>query len=117
MKGPSACGADVGVAVGVLVGSCSATVAATVGVAVGVAVGVGVGVGDGDVVAFSTADVVVATVAEGEGLLVDGDVQPVTLISSTAEMNNNGSAFLSGILMYRFIILVIGFILATYLAC
>ncbi len=106
MNGPFACGADVGVAVGVLVGLCCVTVAATVGVAVGVAVAG----------AFSNCSCGTATLADGEGLVFDGVVHPVMLMSRIVEINNNGSAFLNGILMYRFIILVIGFMSITYLA-
>lgn len=94
------------------VGETSANVAAGVIDAITVGVGEGVRVGVGVAVA-----VVVLTVAVGVG---DGvvvlSVQPVVAVRMIAQINSNGSAYLNGILMYRFIILVIGFILITYLA-
>ncbi|MGZ7129280.1 MAG: hypothetical protein ACXVIS_09650 [Halobacteriota archaeon] len=104
MNGPSARGAGVGVAVGVLVGLC----AAAVGFAVGFTVGAAVGVLAADVAdSFCAADVV-ATFADGDGLLLElDDTHPVMLTSRIAQISNNGSAFLSGILTCCFIILAI----------
>ncbi|MGZ4848972.1 MAG: hypothetical protein ACXV2B_04480 [Halobacteriota archaeon] len=101
MNGPFACGVDVGAAVGPLVGLSGFTVAAA-----GVALGVAVAVAE----AFCNCSCGGATLAGGEGLVFDGVVHPAILMSSTTESNTNGSAFFSGILMYRFIFLVIGFI-------
>jgi len=38
------------------------------------------------------------------------DVQPQVATKTTEQINNSGNAFFNGILMYRFIILTIGFI-------
>jgi hypothetical protein len=43
------------------------------------------------------------------GLLVD-DVQPLIDTRTRAPIKSNGNAYLSGVLIYRFIIRVIGFI-------
>ena len=45
-----------------------------------------------------------------EVVVLDDDVQPAVATSTNAQIKSNGSAFFNGILMYRFIILAIGFI-------
>jgi hypothetical protein len=77
---------SVGLAVGV----------AALGVEVGVAVAIGVAVG--------------TLLADGLGLMVAGDVQPLIDTRTRAPIKSRGSAYLSGVLIYRFIILAIGFI-------
>jgi hypothetical protein len=85
---------SVGLAVGV------AALGVEVGVAVGVALGVAVAIG----VAVGT------LLADGLGLMVAGDVQPLIDTRTRAPIKSRGSAYLSGVLIYRFIILAIGFI-------
>jgi hypothetical protein len=79
----------------------------------GVGVTDGVGVAVGVAVAFTVAWCVVdALVADGPGLVLAGDVQPLIDTERTrTPMQSNGTAYFSGVLMYRFIILAIGFIL------
>jgi hypothetical protein len=86
---------------------CSTSIDVTGGVVVGVAVGVGTIEGDGvvDGVAVGT------LLADGLGLVVAGDVQPLIDTRAREPIKSNGNAYLSGVLMYRFIILAIGFIL------
>jgi len=48
--------------------------------------------------------------AEGLGLVVAGDVQPLIDTRAREPIKSNGSAYLSGVLICRFIIRVIGFI-------
>ncbi|MFZ1021944.1 MAG: hypothetical protein WCE82_01910 [Halobacteriota archaeon] len=74
-------------------------VAVAVGVAVGAAVGVVVGVAVGTLL------------ADGLGLVVAGDVQPLIDTRTREPIKSNGNAYLSGVLIYRFIILVIAFTL------
>ena len=71
------------------------------GVAVGLVITVGVAVG-----------VAVATLpADGLGLVVAGDVQPLIDTRAREPIISKGSAYLSCVLIYRFINRVIGFIL------
>jgi hypothetical protein len=77
-----------------------------VGVAVGAAVGDACEVGNGVTVACCA---VGALLADGLGLVVAGDVQPLIDTRTRAPIKSKGSAYLSGVLMYRFIILAIGF--------
>jgi hypothetical protein len=49
--------------------------------------------------------------ADGLGLVVAGDVQPLIDTRTREPIKSKGNAYLRGVLMYRFIILVIGFIL------
>jgi hypothetical protein len=77
------------------------------GVEVGAADGVGVEVG----VALTCACCAVgALLADGLGLVVAGDVQPLIETRTRAPIKSNGRARFNGMLMYRFIILAIGFI-------
>ena len=80
----------------------AAGVADAAGVAVGAAVGEACELGTG---------VTVACCAVGLGLVVAGDVQPLIDTRTRAPIKSKGSAYLSGVLIYRFIIRVIGFIL------
>jgi hypothetical protein len=79
--------------IGVIVG----VAGLAVGVAVGVAVAIGVAVG--------------TLLADGLGLVVAGDVQPLIETRTSAAINSNGRAYFNGVLTYRFIILAIGFII------
>ena len=115
-----------GVAVGVVGAAAGVTVAAGVGVGVAVADGVtdgvdeGVGVPDGVADADAEAEVVIFAVAVVDAacdvlpaawLLLVGDVQPLIDTRTRAPIKSNGNAYLSGVLMYRFIIRVIGFMI------
>ncbi len=60
--------------------------------------------------AFSNCSCGGATLVVGEGLVFDGVVHPATLMSRIADTKTKGRAFFKGMLMYRFIIFVIGFI-------
>jgi hypothetical protein len=56
--------------------------------------------------------VVVGTLlTDGLGLVVAGDVQPLIDTRTRAPIKSKGNAYLSGVLIYRFIILAIRFIL------
>ena len=122
----------VGVAVGVVGAAAGVTVAAGVGVGVAVADGVtdgvadgvvvdeGVGVPDGVADTDAEAEVVIFAVAVVDAacdvlpaawLLLVGDVQPLTDTSTREPIKSKGNSYLSGVLIYRFIIRVIGFIL------
>jgi hypothetical protein len=46
--------------------------------------------------------------ADGLGLVLGGDVQP--LIDTRAPIKSNGNAYLNGVLIYRFVIVAIEFI-------
>jgi hypothetical protein len=46
----------------------------------------------------------------GVGLVVTCDVQPLIDTRTSAPIKSKGNAYLSGVLIYRFIILAIGFI-------
>lgn len=100
MNGPFAWGVDVGAAEG-------AVGAFTVGVAVDVALGVAVGVAVGCLVAVTAT--VALTVGVGVAVLL---VQPAVAVRTRTQINSKGNAYLSVVLVYRFIILVIGFIIA-----
>ena len=80
------------------------------GVGEGVTEGVFDGVTDADaeaeIVGFAVVDVLPAA-----WLLLVGDVQPLIDTRTRDPIKSNGNAYLSGVLMYRFIIRVIGFIL------
>jgi hypothetical protein len=100
-------GFDVGVGVDVACGV-EEGVGVDVGFAVGVAVGVAVAIGVA--VAFATDFAVATAVGVAVGLLVD-EVQPLIDTARTrTPIQSNGNAYLSGVLIYRFIILAIGFI-------
>lgn len=97
---------------------CSTSIDVTDGVVVGVVLGVAVGCGVA--VAFATDFVACAVVtavgvavgtllADGLGLLVAGDVQPLIDTRAREPIKSKGNAYLSGVLIYRFIILIIGF--------
>jgi hypothetical protein len=73
---------------------------------VGVTDGVALGVTDGVAVG-----VVVGTLlTDGLGLVAAGDVQPLIDTRAREPIKSNGNAYLSGVLIYRFIIRVIAFI-------
>ena len=75
-------------------------------------VGLTVAVGVCDTVAVEVAvAVVVLVVAVGDaGGVFDGDVQPLIDTRAREPIKSRGNAYLSGVLMYRFIILTIEFI-------
>jgi hypothetical protein len=76
----------------------------TGGVAIGEACEVGAGVTD-------ACCAVGALLADGLGLVVAGDVQPLIDTTRTrAPIKSRGNAYLSIVLVYRFIILATGFI-------
>ena len=88
------CMVDAGVSGGVTTG----------GVVVGEACEVGAGVAD-------ACCAVGALLADGPGLVVAGDVQPLIDTTRTrAPIQSKGNAYLSIVLICRFIILAIGFI-------
>jgi hypothetical protein len=92
---------------GVEVGAAGVEVGAA-GVEVGAADGVGVEVG---VALTCVCCAVGALLADGLGLVVAGDVHPLIDTRTSAPIKSNGNAYLSGVLIYRFIILAIRFIL------
>ncbi len=65
----------------------------------------------GVIVAVAVEVTVGTLLADGLGLVVAGDVQPLIDTARTrTPTQSNGKAYLSGALIYRFIILAIGFI-------
>jgi hypothetical protein len=91
-------------------------VATTVGVEVGVGVAEGVGVAVADADAEAEVDAVVDAACEvlpAAWLLLVGDVQPAIDMRTREPIKRSGNAYLSGVLMYRFIMRVIGFIFTS----